>query len=147
MKNLSYSHSSEFVEAFKKGEEKAFRHLYNTHYVSLRYFANRLIQDAYLADDFVSEGFIKLWKRKERFEHPKTISSFLYLVIRNACINHIRNKNRRKKMNLEMASPIPADEELQIRHFEQQLQQVALSEASKFPPKMREVFFYYTMKA
>ncbi len=65
--------------------------VFNDNYKTLVYFANRFVKDKDAAEDIVQDIFVKYWIRQlDRDEFPEL--SFLYTSVRNACLNHIRNK-------------------------------------------------------
>jgi RNA polymerase sigma-70 factor (family 1) len=78
--------------SFQHGNEKAFDFFYQKHLPSLQYYAFRILYDQGLAQDMVDEAFIRIWKRYEKFNHPKVIRSWLYTTTRNLCLNSINQQ-------------------------------------------------------
>lgn len=74
------------MSAFRNGDEKAFKHVFELFHKRLCIFASGIV-DAEAADDIVQETFVKLWERKENFDNIGAIKAFLYLTIKNTCIN------------------------------------------------------------
>ncbi|WP_205510738.1 RNA polymerase sigma factor [Longitalea arenae] len=64
--------------------EKVF-HLFNP---SLCFFARRLVNDAAIAQDIVTDVFVKLWQKQADFKTVYAAKAFLYISTRNACLNH-----------------------------------------------------------
>jgi RNA polymerase sigma-70 factor (family 1) len=64
--------------------EKVF-HLFNP---ALVFFARRLVNDAAIAQDIVTEVFVKLWQKQADFKTVYSAKAFLYISTRNACLNH-----------------------------------------------------------
>jgi RNA polymerase sigma-70 factor (ECF subfamily) len=67
----------------------AFATLFNQYYAPLVYFARKLVHDSLVAEDIVTEVFLKFWQRQQNFPAEKTIKAFLYVSTRNACFNHL----------------------------------------------------------
>ena len=63
-----------WIDSFRKGEDKALAHFFNIHYKSLCYFAGRLVQDDAEAEDIVSRCFVKLWKSEHEIKSEETIN-------------------------------------------------------------------------
>src|ERR1700750_3226025 len=78
------------ILAFKQGQRTAFNYVFDHYYQALRFFANRLVQDTFAAEDITQETFIKLWEKHTGFHSPQAIKSFLYITTRNACFNFIK---------------------------------------------------------
>ncbi len=85
------------IERIKAGDERAFRALFDEYYQALCLFAVHYLGDDAEAADVVQECFIKYWNRHRDFDHLVKIRSFLYTVVRNDCLNILRNDVRRKK--------------------------------------------------
>jgi len=77
-----------------------FAGLFNAHAQHLRRFAVYLSGDAALADDLVSEAFVRMWTARDRLELP-TVRSYLFAIVRNLFLHHVRQQKRR--------DPLPED--------------------------------------
>ncbi|MBS1598431.1 MAG: sigma-70 family RNA polymerase sigma factor [Bacteroidetes bacterium] len=85
-----------WISQFQGGNEKALRDVYELFSHSLVLFATKIVADEEQARDIVSESFVKLWKRSSVFKDITNIKSFLYVITRNACLNHLRSAKRIK---------------------------------------------------
>lgn len=59
-----------------------------------------LVCDRYLGDreeaaDVVQETFLKYWNKHKDFDDYRKIKSFLYVVVRHACLNLLRDRELR----------------------------------------------------
>ena len=90
----------------KAGDEAAFRVLFDEYYQALCLFAVHYLEDDAEAADVVQESFIKYWDRHAEFDHPGGIRSFLYTVVRNDCLNILRNDKRRRKQLERMSEEL-----------------------------------------
>lgn len=77
---------SDILSAFRNGDENAFKHVFDMFHKRLCLFAAG-IANVEAADDIVQDAFVKLWERKENFDNIESIKAFLYLTIKNTCIN------------------------------------------------------------
>jgi RNA polymerase sigma-70 factor (family 1) len=78
----------------------SFATLFKQFYSPLVYFARKLISDSLVAEDIVTEIFLKFWQRQDHFPCHKAIRAFLYVSTRNACLNHleqVRHQARAKQ--------------------------------------------------
>lgn len=84
------SNESFLITEFKRGKPHAFEIIFNKHYGALCYFAYEFLGERDAAEDVVTDVYIKLWTIREDFDHIKAIKSFLYVSVRNACLNYLR---------------------------------------------------------
>ncbi|MCX6206069.1 MAG: RNA polymerase sigma-70 factor [Bacteroidetes bacterium] len=66
-------------------------YLFDTYYARLCYFSFTLINEKEDSKDIVQEVFLKLWNGSNQFESEIAIKNFLYLSVRNACLNYQRH--------------------------------------------------------
>ncbi|AEV99964.1 hypothetical protein A4D02_25245 [Niastella koreensis] len=84
----------DIIDTLKKGGPDALQSLLKQFYSPLCLFAERLVADSAAAEDIVGESFIKLWNRRGDFESTQNIKAFLYITVRNACLNYLKQAKR-----------------------------------------------------
>lgn len=99
----------EYVAAFARGEKTGFEYFFRELYPALIYYSFRITKDRAIAEDVVSESFIKIWERHDRFNHPQVIKSWLYTTVRNDSINKLQ-REQRSRQRLETLAHIRMDE-------------------------------------
>jgi RNA polymerase sigma-70 factor, ECF subfamily len=132
----------------KKGNPEAFKEVFRLLYPRLRGYCKLFVSDESEVEDIIQESFITLWEKRETIDIQKRIESFLFVIIRNRCLNFLKNH----KLGSEN---IPIDN-LQIAEL-QYLYQLDLSEKKEksleemliqsfqasvnaLPAKMKDVF-------
>src|SRR5258708_24386505 len=65
-----------------KGNQLAMRTLFMRHQVRVYRFILRIVRDADLAEDVVSEVFLAVWRRAGRFEGRSAVSTWLLSIAR-----------------------------------------------------------------
>ncbi|KIO45126.1 RNA polymerase sigma factor [Sanguibacteroides justesenii] len=89
------------IDRIQQGNELAFKELFDEFYQALCVFALTYVKDQVQAADIVQEVFIKYWNRRGDFDNLFKVKSFLYTVVRNDCLNTIRdNKEIREDISL-----------------------------------------------
>ncbi|MET3876462.1 RNA polymerase sigma-70 factor [Chitinophaga sp. OAE865] len=83
------------IEALKKGDESSFRALFEHLYQPLCYFGVKITGNLSAAEEVTGDCFLKLWHRHKGFESLPAIKSFLYVSIRNGCLNYLKGEKRR----------------------------------------------------
>jgi RNA polymerase sigma-70 factor (ECF subfamily) len=71
----------------KKGKGRAFENIFIECHGSLCFFAAKRVGDPEIARDVVSDIFVQLWHRREEFHDVRSVKAFLYVSVRNACLN------------------------------------------------------------
>jgi RNA polymerase sigma-70 factor (family 1) len=95
MHSGKYTHYNEdplkLIRDLNNGSIEAFHFLFDEFYKSLLLFSQKTLMDNHLAEDIVQDSFIKLWVRNENFSSLTAIKAFLYLTVKNSCIDHLRH--------------------------------------------------------
>lgn len=79
--------------AFREGRQEGFDQLFRELFTPLSYFAVKLVKEPSLAEDIVQDCFVKLWDKREELGHVKSLKSYLYRMVRNACLKHLERSN------------------------------------------------------
>jgi DNA-directed RNA polymerase specialized sigma24 family protein len=69
----------------------AFEVLFFQFYPEFLSFSTLFIQDRTAASRLTLEAFSLLWERHAEFDSEKKIKAFLYLAVRNKCLNYIKS--------------------------------------------------------
>jgi len=85
-------HTPGFTRALQQGEERSFDLLFRKYYAPLCLFANSYLHQEDEAKDLVQDCFIRLWENHSLADQHGSIQSFLYTVVRNKCIDILRQK-------------------------------------------------------
>ncbi|MEO1021077.1 MAG: RNA polymerase sigma-70 factor [Bacteroidota bacterium] len=75
----------------KRGNRLAFSNFFRAYYPVYVSFACRYVDAKPQACDLVQDAFVTLWERRDELEPEKSLTSFMYTIIRNAALNHIRD--------------------------------------------------------
>lgn len=87
-----------------------FAGIYEAHARDLRRFALYLSGDAALADDLVSEAFVRAWTAWGRVELP-TVRAYLFTIVRNLFLHHVRDERHRAPLDPAVVDRRPGPEE------------------------------------
>lgn len=75
----------------RKLSKEGFEEVYKTYYSRLYYYCFQFIADEEVSKDLVNDVFEKLWLQRDELK-ADTLSSYLYTLIRNRCIDYMRHK-------------------------------------------------------
>jgi RNA polymerase sigma-70 factor, ECF subfamily len=87
-----------------------FAGLYGAHARDLRRFALYLSGDAAVADDLVSEAFVRVWSARDRVALP-TVRAYLFTIVRHLFLRHVRDQQRREPLDESAADDRPGPED------------------------------------
>jgi RNA polymerase sigma-70 factor (ECF subfamily) len=76
--------------AFQRGDESAFRTLYQRHARAMVAFCHHFVRDAARAEELAQDVFVKLYRAAHRYTPRARFRTFLYRVAANHCLNEIR---------------------------------------------------------
>ena len=85
---------AELLEAAQQGDAAAFSRLVQMHQRRVYACAIQMLGDGGDADDAVQETFMRAWRAISRFDGRSQLSTWLYRVCANVCLNHIRKRKR-----------------------------------------------------
>lgn len=123
-----------------KGKEDALKEIYRLFFHALCAFGSRFVKDDAAVADMVQEVFIKVWGRQEKFEAIYSLRSFMYLSVRNACLNYNRDRSQVKKVSLNDTVSEALVEEEECFVIEEELHRRIRNEVERLPEAMRKVF-------
>lgn len=90
---MSNNLNTSTINSFRKGNQKAFQYIFTELYASICLFANKFLNNKDEAEDTVQEVFIELWNQRIKFENINQVKAFLYLSVKNKCLNIIKHLN------------------------------------------------------
>ncbi len=91
---------SSLWDAVSRGEESAFRYLFDTYYQSLVTYAFRYLRDLDASRNVVQDVFVMLYDKREEINIHTSLKAHLYQSVRNRALNAIkRDKMQREHHN------------------------------------------------
>ena len=128
------------LEQLQQGNERAFQVLFEEFYASLCLFANRYLKNREEAADVVQETFLKYWHQHADFDNYKKIKSFLYVVVRNACLNILREQS----LHVHVSEMWIQESEREFKNqvMEEEIHRIFNHAIDDLPPQMKSVIHY-----
>lgn len=97
---MMYVMEEQLIKKLRTGDEKAFRLLYDRHYVLLCRFANQILNNAALAEEVVDDVIFYLWEHRSEVEIRYSIRAYLMRAVRNRCLNELQSQSHREELHL-----------------------------------------------
>lgn len=143
-----YTDTKKLAQDLQKGEQEAYRYLFATYYPRLQRYAMHFILDSERVHDVLQDSFVRLWEKREVIDFV-SVQALLFKIVRNNCLNYLRNEAIKAHVSIEDAGNTDAWEQLyNIDLFEdpdhdllyQELHEQIDSLLQKLPERSREIF-------
>lgn len=85
----------ELIRNCQLGNKPAFEKLVHRYYLKAYGIAIMKMHDPDLAFDISQEAFIRVFKSIKRFDSEKSFAPWLYKIVQNLCLNHLRRRKKR----------------------------------------------------
>ncbi len=95
------------IQDIASGDRLAMRALFARHRVPVYRWLLRIVRDASLAEDLLSETFLEVWRQAERFEARSSVATWLLAIARHRAISALRR--RRPETEEEATAEVCAD--------------------------------------
>lgn len=125
-----------------ENDQQAFKELYESLFFRLYQFAYAYVHVKENAEEIVNDVFLGLWQKRHTLDTISNIDIFLYVSVKNASLNYLRNN--------EKAIPVSLDD-LTVHHLKitsnpetllvtRELQACVQTAIEQLPPRCRLIF-------
>lgn len=73
-----------------QGNQKKFRQLMELTSDELLHFAMGFLRDKEVAEEIVSDVFVKIWTNRKDITKINNLKSYLFVCVKNGCLSHLR---------------------------------------------------------
>ena len=82
--------------------QSSFEKIYKLYYPKMFAFAKNYIQANEDAENVVQDVFVVLWEKKDELELSCTLTTYLFTLVKNRCLNYLRHKLIEEEFNTQM---------------------------------------------
>lgn len=122
-------------------DNKFFEKIFREYFVSLSYYALKLVSDHDTAKDIVHQVFINIWEKRDNISMDRPLRSYLYTSVHNRCLNFIRDREKFAEHNAgetDLSSVAGVDD---TDSMEKEETRARIAQAiAGLPDRCREVF-------
>lgn len=86
------------ISLLKRGDEKAYRYVYDHHYAVLCKMANDFLGNPFWAESIVEDVIFHLWEIRETLDIQTSLRAYLMRAVRNRCLNHLDLEQEKREM-------------------------------------------------
>lgn len=131
------------LERLKKKDRRAFQDIFEAFYPPLVSYSYKFTYDQAVSEDLVQESFIYLWENADILEIEKSLRAYLFTMVRNRSLNHLK-KVKVTDTNYLIDISISLSDDFQEEVFTElekgQLLLKAEGVLNCLPEKMQEIF-------
>lgn len=120
-------------------KKRYFEQLFRENYVRLYYHALNFLNDDELAKDVVSDAFETVWKNNDRLEYSTSLLPFLFTLVRNACLDHLRHEKTSQRFIRYMLERPELEEDGKCMEYEMLIDRIHHA-VDELPAQTRNVF-------
>ncbi|MDR1153612.1 MAG: RNA polymerase sigma-70 factor [Bacteroidales bacterium] len=137
-----------WIDALKRGDEKAYRQLYDRYYDQLCLLAFQYVRESFLAESLVGDVIYHIWENRETLTIHTSLKAYLVKAVQNRCINYLEHLRVRRKSEQKLAQQQEERQQDYISDFDYPLARLIALELEdsitkaidSLPAECREVF-------
>ena len=131
----------ELLERIKENDQSALECLFEKYYYRLCDFAFQYVRSVDLAEEVVSDVFLKVWKARHKMEVKTNFKAYIYTATRNQALNYLEKEKRDFESIDDILYGKPSDdyhpdEELIFQELENHIEVLI----NKLPPRRKLIF-------
>ena len=131
----------DLLDRYRRGDAAAMDQLVDRHAAAVYAFVARFVGDRELAEDLTQEVWLRLLRRPEAFGGHARLTTWLFAVARNVCIDAARRAQRRQGETPPDLHDVPdPGPGVLARVAGRELGELVAQAVDALPPEQREVF-------
>ncbi|GAB2797532.1 RNA polymerase sigma-70 factor (ECF subfamily) [Hymenobacter luteus] len=134
--------TEELVRRMATDDRQAFAQFFSHYHARLLKFAMLYVRSRELAEEAVSDVFLKLWQKRVALVAVQNINSYLYIAVKNQALNYLQKAGNQPGMSLDEV-PVALTVELMTPERElltAELQAEIQRAVEKLPPQCKIIF-------
>ncbi|MDL2320260.1 RNA polymerase sigma-70 factor [Alistipes sp. OttesenSCG-928-B03] len=100
--------------------------------------ANRFLRSPGDSEDVAQEVFVRLWKKRHELEGIASVKAYLFMMVRNLCLNMIRDNPSHFAAGRSLPAELP-EEKMESVIIEEETIHLLYTAIDRLPPRSREV--------
>jgi RNA polymerase sigma-70 factor (family 1) len=139
--SLKKLHTNQLLlREFKKGNQKAFRKLFDLFWGPMFLNARSIVSNADIAKDIVQNIWVDLWQKREHLE-IRNFEPYIFRAVNNGCFKHLRD-NKFDTIQLEVITSLhlTSKSNVENQHDLEETQIVIEKSLNQMTPRCQQVF-------
>lgn len=123
-------------------QREAFEWIVNTYKEQLYYQIRRMVLSHEDADDLLQNTFIKAWNNLEHFRGEAKLSTWLYRIALNECLNFLNKQRAQKHLSIEESEANLLNQLESDPYFDGDQTQLLFEKAIQTLPEKQRIIFH-----
>jgi len=129
--------------------DRNFEEIYVTYFPRLLRFAQEYVLNREDAENIIQDVFLTLWERRDDLKIHISLASYLFVLIKNRCIDYLRRKKHAALGLQRMQEDFTYEQQMKLYSLEVidqaftsgiDIDQIITRAIDTLPPKCREIF-------
>ena len=99
-----FVHDQELLKKLQIGDDSAFRELFELYHAMVFNVCYRMLGSRHEGEDITQDVFVNAYKTLKHFRSESKLSTWLYRIAVNHCLNHQARKKRQRWISLDIFS-------------------------------------------
>ena len=130
-------------------DDHNFEEIYLKYFPRLLRFAQEYVIVKEEAEHIIQDVFLVLWERRDDLKIHISLASYLFILIKNRCIDHLRRKKHAETGKKQMQEAFTNEQQMKLYSLEaldpalisdSDIEQIINRAIDSLPPKCREIF-------
>lgn len=130
---------SELISDFTRGGDNAFKAIHEHYYSELVFLAVQFIKFKPVAEEIVQDSFLKVFKKHKDFEAIGNIKAFLFVTVKNRCLDYIKTERRREERNKQFVDYFESANHFEISRIEGEMLREIFNAFKELPVKYKAI--------
>jgi RNA polymerase sigma-70 factor (ECF subfamily) len=133
----------ELIQEAVRGNQQAFRAIIEANQGFVYAVAFRFVQDQQEAEDITQEVFVRLWKNLHTYKQEVRLSTWLYKIVTNRCLDFLKSRHgreRKNKVDVDKHQGLTNHTTPEKEFQQRELSWIIHAAANEMTPKQKAVF-------
>lgn len=135
--------NQDVTDKIKNSDKKEFEALFGKYYGVLCTLAFRYLKDRDVAEDVVSQVFLRLWEQHDQIDFHASVKNYLIRSVHNQCLNEIRHGKVIEAYSHSVEFSVSAAHDEHTPHAfaqETELEHIIQKTVDQLPSQCRQVY-------
>lgn len=125
-----------------KGDEKAFRRLWDFYYLKLFHVALYFLRSKELSEEAVSDVFFIIWQKRDVLPDIENLDTYLYVAVKNQALQYLKRKTTQNKEPIDLYTVdfFHDHHNPELQFLNNEFQALVQKAINSLPDKCKEVF-------
>lgn len=130
--------TSVFTSLIKKGNDRAFRQLFDDYHAKVYHYVLRFTRDEDDAEDLAQQVFVKVWENRKKIEPERSLDAYIFTIAHHLACRYLKQKARTvSRATTPEETTAPSTEDIIYLHELAELTRLKIDQL----PEKRQIIF------